>query len=301
VLFGFACHDGLPIPQPDRVPVAVARVAGMAGSNVSIDYNGAPVAVTLDATGSSDADGKIVAYRWLSGTPAKPSTGSAGAAAGTGASGMGASGASGASAGASGASAGASGASAGASGAGTVAGGGAGATGAAGMTTTGSAGSAAISGTGRWVPPGQPADWPPDEAMTTVTLDQGVYTFVLWVVDNRGEVSDPSTLQITISAPLDPAVKACVDGVAVGPSRGCATCVCQESDTCRMAAAQSTCGADCWGLLNCIATMCPTFMPGGDTSCLASKCGSYLGGATGATAIGACIQPACTAQCQATN
>jgi hypothetical protein len=133
--------------------------------------------------------------------------------------------------------------------------------------------------------------------MTTVTLDQGVYTFVLWVIDNRGAVSDPSTVQITISAPLDPDVKTCVDSAYSGASRNCAICVCQESDMCRMAAAESTCGADCWGLLNCIATMCPDYVPGGDTSCLGSKCASYLSGATGATAIGGCIQPACTAQC----
>jgi hypothetical protein len=272
LLFVISCHDSLPIRDPNLPPIADARVAGMEAKMVTLPYEGKPVAVMLDGSHSSDPGGSIVTYRWLSGTPAKPPAGGAG----TGAAGKG---------------------TAGTAAAGTAAGG---MSGAAGMSAAGSAAAGsggAKSASGRWVPPGESSDWPADEAMTTVMLGEGVYTFVLWVTDNKGAVSQPDTLKVTITPPIDPQVQACVDTAYPNAPRNCVVCVCGESDMCRAAANASVCGADCWGLLNCISTKCPNYMPGGDTSCLGTNCSSFLSGASGATMIGGCIIPMCSTQC----
>jgi hypothetical protein len=62
----------------NRAPIAVARAIGPdgvpadgtvnAGYGPIFPFSGAPVEVTLDGSGSSDQDGEVVAYRWLSGT-----------------------------------------------------------------------------------------------------------------------------------------------------------------------------------------------------------------------------------------
>src|SRR5262249_14230995 len=63
----------------NQPPIADARVlVDGKGVNERTDgpdalkfgYSGAPVTLTLDASKSSDPDGKITAYRWLSGTTA---------------------------------------------------------------------------------------------------------------------------------------------------------------------------------------------------------------------------------------
>ena len=61
----------------NRLPIAVARAVDASGMSVDrsandglgpiFTFSGQPVEVTLDATASSDLDGEIVAYRWLSG------------------------------------------------------------------------------------------------------------------------------------------------------------------------------------------------------------------------------------------
>lgn len=52
----------------------------------------------------------------------------------------------------------------------------------------------------RWVPAGEEIDWPADVEQPQVTLDEGVYAFTLWVIDDHGQISDPSTVTITIAA-----------------------------------------------------------------------------------------------------
>jgi hypothetical protein len=277
LLFVISCQETLALPDPNQLPIADGKVVGHEGKSVTVEFRGQPVAVVLDGSSSSDPDGTIAVYRWLSGTLAKPAAG--GAAGSKGSAGSGSAGTS----------------AAGSGSAGTAAAG----KGAAGSTAAGSGGGP--SSTARWVPPGEPGNWPADEAMTTVMLGEGEYKFVLWVIDNKGAVSKPDTITVTVSPPIDPQVKECVDSAYPNAPRACVTCVCGQSDTCRAAAAAGMCGADCWGLLNCIATKCPTYMAGGDTGCLVTNCSSFLAGGMGAQGIGPCIVPACTTQCSATN
>lgn len=55
---------------------------------------------------------------------------------------------------------------------------------------------------GRWVPEGEPAEWPDDVQQPSVRLPgPGNYAFVVWVTDDGGRVSDPNTLTIEVTAP----------------------------------------------------------------------------------------------------
>ena len=52
----------------------------------------------------------------------------------------------------------------------------------------------------RWLPPGAPADWPEDVLQPQLSLpDVGDYAFTLWVIDDRGRISEPSTIRVRIS------------------------------------------------------------------------------------------------------
>jgi hypothetical protein len=56
------CRDA---PLAENVETNRAPVAH-AGEMQALDYSGTPVAVTLDGSGSTDSDGMVVTYRWLS-------------------------------------------------------------------------------------------------------------------------------------------------------------------------------------------------------------------------------------------
>jgi len=60
------CRDA---PLAENVNGNMAPIA-FAGEKQTVEYSGAPVTVTLDGSGSSDPDGKIVKYLWFSGTDA---------------------------------------------------------------------------------------------------------------------------------------------------------------------------------------------------------------------------------------
>jgi hypothetical protein len=64
------CRQSTLIKPANKVPVARAQILGPDGKlarMAQFDYNGSDVQVTLDATESTDDDGKVVKYRWLSG------------------------------------------------------------------------------------------------------------------------------------------------------------------------------------------------------------------------------------------
>jgi uncharacterized membrane protein YgcG len=64
-------------------------------------------------------------------------------------------------------------------------------------------------GTGRYVPPGEAPDWPPNAKQTVVMLPAGVWTFALQVVDDDAAVSLPDYVVVTVGdAPALPAAGA---------------------------------------------------------------------------------------------
>ena len=124
----------------NRIPEAVARAVDPSGERVDSSVNngfgpkypfdGEPVEITLDGTASSDEDGRIVSYRWLSATQLD-------------------------------------------------------------------------GGVGRVRPDDTDADWPEDEARPTVTLGEGIWSFSLWVTDDKGGVSDPDTIDLMVGDVVD--------------------------------------------------------------------------------------------------
>jgi hypothetical protein len=239
IAFGVAgCHQ-TPLVDTNIAPLADAKVINMAGTSVDektvakfmkdnpdagmaaadmlrFDFNGQDVTVTLDGSQSSDEDGTVVKYQWLSGNAG-----------------------------------------------------------------------AADAGGGRLGPD------PEDIARPTVTVGEGTWRFVLWVSDNKGKVSEPDTVTFTVGKPpatSDPKVAACVADVIPSVPAACATCVCALGDTCRTAVAQKACGADCWGLIQCIGSKCPDYAKTMDVSCIVMNCMQFVaGGQMGAPAAGMCV------------
>ena len=50
----------------------------------------------------------------------------------------------------------------------------------------------------RSVPAGEASSWPSDEAMPTVVLGEGTFSFSLWVLDDRGGWSSPDTIRFSV-------------------------------------------------------------------------------------------------------
>jgi hypothetical protein len=177
----------------------------------------------------------------------------------------------------------------------------AGSGGSAGMAAADEDGGTAPAGGGdRWVPSGAPKDWPEDVQQPKVMLPEGDYVFVLWVEDEKGVISMPSTLKVSVRTPLTKEVQACVSKVYPEISSACKACVCGVNEMCQTTlTSASVCDAMCWGLLSCIATKCPTYPMDRDASCLLNNCPDLLGmpTTTGAGMIAPCVTP-CSAQCR---
>lgn len=142
--------------------------------------------------------------------------------------------------------------------------------------------------------------FPADEGKPRVMLPLGIWTFALWVIDNKGAISDQDTVTIQVgdTGPA-PEVLECVAGVLDVVSDECQTCICSGSDDCR--AAVVDCNEDCWGLIGCIADNCPDFAEMAaatppDYSCLTGNCSAFLAGSTQAGRAGDCVV-ACTDEC----
>lgn len=269
------CHENPLVPKPNQIPMAVAQVIGPDGNTVldpppptcpgapkptpsaahmiKFPYNGTDVTFTLDGSHSTDGDGHIVKYQWLSATSV-PDGGEGNLShdtevmvpdAGT-------------------------------------------------MTVHVKAG-------GRYVPSGADPAWPDDKPKDELTLGQGLWAFTLFVTDDRGAVGPPDSVTIAIGG--DPRVQTCMDNVLKADTLtdDCKECICSQSDTCRMNVVESACDATCWGLIQCIATMCPHFAEMSmktppDFSCVTGMCSAFLAGAMAATPAGMCVTP-CADKC----
>jgi hypothetical protein len=191
----------------------------LAGDDQEVEFEGEPVSVTLDGSGSSDTDGEITQWQWFSAIGA-PDGGVA-------------------------------------------------------------------------VPEGEAPTWPEDGEQPTVILPQGVWTFALWVEDDRGAVSLPDTVKITVGDPsplADPEVAACAEQIVGDTSDACKACVCATSDACRTSIA--ACDQVCWNLITCVAANCPDFdamASQGDYSCLVEHCVEFAAGGVAAMAAGPCV------------
>jgi len=158
---------------------------------------------------------------------------------------------------------------------------------------------------GRLVPEGEKPDWPADVKKPKVTLSEGIWSFTLWVTDDKGAISKPDTIKITVGSAVDPAVAECAANVLASVPEACRICICSKGEKCQADVAESKCDAGCWGLISCIGAMCPDFAAmvaatPPDYSCLMAggACVSFVGGAGGAMAAGVCITQ-CTAECAA--
>lgn len=158
------------------------------------------------------------------------------------------------------------------------------------VTTDG--GTKLIKAGGRLIPDGEGPEW--HNAKVTLHLGAGLWAFSLWVTDDKGATSTPDSVTIAIGG--DPRVTACAANVHSDVPDTCKTCICSQSDTCRMNVVESVCNADCWALIKCIAKMCPTFTKDMDTSCVTGMCSAFLAGVTGATAAGSCVA-SCSTEC----
>jgi len=80
------CQDegGLLVPDRGVIPRAVARLKDHEEKLVMIAYAGEPVRLTLDGSHSADPDGRILKFRWLSGTRSQPTAAAGAGAAGSG-------------------------------------------------------------------------------------------------------------------------------------------------------------------------------------------------------------------------
>lgn len=145
---------------------------------------------------------------------------------------------------------------------------------------------------------------PMDIAQPVVTLGQGTFTFVLWVTDDQGVVSQPNSVMLTVGAidpANDPAVLECASNVLDMVTDPCKMCICTQNADCRAKVVETACDENCWGLISCIATNCPNFAAMAammDYSCFtAAGCTAFIAGQTAATAAGPCITP-CAAMCR---
>ncbi len=131
---------------------------------------------------------------------------------------------------------------------------------------------------------------PDDEERPTLELDQGSYTFVLWVKDDRGGVSKPDSVNVEVGT--DPIAQCVADSLEL-VAEPCLACSCGGGENCIEATV--ACREDCWGLIQCIVQQgCDS----ADTNCIIAGCGPFLGGATPATDIGPCVTP-CADACAA--
>lgn len=131
-------------------------------------------------------------------------------------------------------------------------------------------------------------------AKPKVKLSEGVWTFTLWVEDDRGLYSAPDSVVITVGAPTDTRIDDCVADAADSVDEACRRCVCAIDDVCRDVAV--TCDDNCWGLTFCGEEMCGDVSEADLPGCVIGGCSEFLGGSEGAQALAPCWE-ACVEEC----
>ena len=140
------------------------------------------------------------------------------------------------------------------------------------------------------------ADFDPDNvAKPKLTLPVGTHRFTLWVRDNDGARSEGDTVTVKVGEGGSTCGGSCEDRILQDPqiTDECRACLCQDP-TCAAASTASSCDALCWELVRCTATNCTTDPD--QFGCAQANCGDFLGGATGAIAIGPCVT-GCAVEC----
>jgi hypothetical protein len=203
----FGCRDA---PLAANVRSNMSPVAH-AGDMQVVPFDGSPVTVRLDGSTSTDADGKIVRYRWFS------------------------------------------------------------------------ANAPADGGIGRAGPD------PDDVVKPEVTLDSGVWMFTLFVFDNDGGISEPSTVTIMVGDEVAPEVTECSTNALQSISEECRLCACGLNDMCRMAIAG--CNQACWDFYTCVQSECAEFVndEAGLSNCVRTNCSAFFGGVGGYMPVEPCI------------
>ena len=208
VLAALGCRDA---PLSVNVDSNMPPVAH-AGDMQMVAYSGSPVTVTLDGSGSTDADGKVVSYSWFNGDDA-PDGG-----------------------------------------------------------------------------PGRGEPDPADVMKPAVTLGLGIWTFTLFVYDDAGTISQPSSVTITVGNAVAPEVSECADNALQTIAEDCRLCVCGLSEMCRMAIAG--CNQACWDFYGCVQNKCGEFVEGDMMAladCVRSNCSAFFGGVGGYMPLEPCV------------
>ena len=213
-----ACRDA---PLAENVETNMAPIAH-AGDMQMLDYGGSPVTATLDGSRSSDADGTIVTYRWLSAV------------------------------------------------------------------------AAADGGMGRG------GLDPDDEVSPTLTLDAGSWSFTLFVIDDDGGISQPSTVTIIVGSGIPPEVAECSDGALQTIAEDCRQCLCGQGDMCRSAI--MGCNQMCWDFYGCVQNQCGELT--GDMTaladCVRANCSAFFEGVAMFMTLEPCLnREPCTEICSA--
>lgn len=143
---------------------------------------------------------------------------------------------------------------------------------------------------------------PEDIATPEVTLGQGIWTFALWVEDDRGAFSAQDIVVVTVGTPVDPQVTACVEASAQAATETCRLCACDISDACREAT--TACDETCWNLLFCIDEMCAGVDESELSGCVGMRCNDFLSAGAAVASFGPCRDQClevCTAEAQTSN
>lgn len=131
---------------------------------------------------------------------------------------------------------------------------------------------------------------PDDVVRPTVTLDAGSWTFVLFVIDDQGGISQPSAVTITVGSGVPPEVSACVDASVQTVSAECRQCLCGLDDMCRVAT--TGCAQGCWDFYGCVQNQCADLLDDMTAlaDCVRANCSAFFGGVAQYMSLEPCLR-----------